>query len=418
MNAETLSTLNRAIKPAHVPDHLVYDFDFVHDPGLNQNPHQRILELLNSAPPIFWTPRQDGHWVMLSHSANFESSRLWRIFSSEMVPRDQLDKLLDSLPPGTPRIPQPIPLQLDPPKHSWYRAPLNKVFAPSVIAGMLNLIRTTAEETIGTVVSLGSCEFMSSVAQNVSVGFFLNMMGMPKAWQAEYVEILRQKLAGVGLADPSSSVRKLIHIASSMRETLLHKKEFPEDDIISLLWKSEIDNHPPSIDTMEDFGVMLFLAGLDTVMNAMGYLSIQLGSDLNLQGRLREEPSLIGEAVDESLRIRAFVSLPRRIGKDSAIQGIDIKKDERALLYLPAANLDASVFEEPGEFRIGRDNSRQMAFNAGPHRCVGLHLARAELIVVCEVLLKLLPPFRLNPERPPTYRAGYTLSVIEAHLEW
>ena len=76
-----------APQPAHVPDTLVYDFDLFQDPALVADPHARALEIATQAPPIFWTPRQGGHWVIAGYEANFEAGRDWESFSSEFVPQ-------------------------------------------------------------------------------------------------------------------------------------------------------------------------------------------------------------------------------------------------------------------------------------------------------------------------------------------
>ena len=74
MNIKT--TLSSAVqKPRHVPESLVYDFDLFHDPALVKDPHQRVLDLHRNAPPLFWTPRNGGHWICLGYEANFEAAR-------------------------------------------------------------------------------------------------------------------------------------------------------------------------------------------------------------------------------------------------------------------------------------------------------------------------------------------------------
>ena len=98
-------------------------------------------------------------------------------------------------------------------------------------------------------------------------------------------------------------------------------------------------------------------------------------------------------------------------------QGVSMKKDERALLYLPAADLDAREFAEPDSFNMAREKAH-IAFNAGPHRCLGSHLARVELQVLYEEFLARMPKFKLDPERPPTFHGGHVLGVDTLHLVW
>src|SRR5262245_12471218 len=113
-------------KPAHVPDALVYDFDMFHDPAYVADPHERVLDLIKNAPPIFWTPRNGGHWMLCSHAANFNASRDTESFSSEFIPRAELAAMKAKMPPGMPHIPLPDPINADPPETSKYTHPLQR----------------------------------------------------------------------------------------------------------------------------------------------------------------------------------------------------------------------------------------------------------------------------------------------------
>src|SRR5580658_6780098 len=104
-------------KPTHVPESAVFDFDFFRDSAYLIDPHKRILELIRTAPPVFWTPRNGGHWMFLSHSANFRASRDTESFTSQFVTEAQMKAFMSQLPPGMPRIPMAVPINLDPPDH-------------------------------------------------------------------------------------------------------------------------------------------------------------------------------------------------------------------------------------------------------------------------------------------------------------
>src|SRR6188508_2178291 len=123
-------------KPAHVLDSVVYDFDMFRDPAYVADPHKRVLDLVKTAPPIFWTPRNGGHWMLMSHSANFNASRDTETFSSEIVPQAMIKAMMAQMPPGSPHIPQPLPITIDPPDHTAYRAPLQRAFSPKAMQGL------------------------------------------------------------------------------------------------------------------------------------------------------------------------------------------------------------------------------------------------------------------------------------------
>jgi cytochrome P450 len=180
----------------------------------------------------------------------------------------------------------------------------------------------------------------------------------------------------------------------------------------------EIDGRPTTIEDMENYGVLLFIAGLDTVMNGIGHGVRHLARNPDLQEQLRANPKLVPEATEELLRRYTFTIPPRTVARDMVFEGVQMKARERAMLFLPAADLDPKEYAGSDQFDLNRENKVHIAFNAGPHRCLGSHLARVELQVINEVLTTRLPRFRLDPQRPPTFHCGHVVGVDSLHLLW
>ena len=414
----TDATLSEAVaKPDHIPAELVYDFDMYRDPALLADPHQRVLDLHQQAAPIFWTPRNGGHWVLLGHQANFEAARDVESFSNEIYPREQMEEIFAALEKDMGRIPLAVPINLDPPDHTKFRQPLQRVFSPKTIEGLRGSIRDLARELIGKFAGRGRCEVMNEVAEPLPVQVFLKMLGLPLERLAEYRKLTREHLAAIGSDNPMDSLTSMQDVAAAMRETILERKENPRDDIISLLWKVEIDGRPITLEDQENYGVLLFIAGLDTVMQGIGHGVRHLARDQALQSTLRANPALIKDATEELLRRYTFTVPPRRVARDMVFQGVEMKKDERAVMFLPGADLDGREFENPEQYNLERTRPH-IAFNAGPHRCLGSHLARVELQVLYEELLAALPQFRLDPEHPPTFHGGNVIGVETLNLVW
>lgn len=413
--AHTLSPA--APQPAHVPDALVYDFDIHADPGLLADPHVRILDLLQNAPPVFWTPRNGGGWVALTHAANHEASRDTETYSSEFVPQDRMKALLASLPPGAPHIPQPIPITLDPPEHTKYRQPLQKVFSPKTIAALRDSIRELAADLIEEMKPAGRCEYMTAVAEPLPVQVFLKMLGLPLDRLPEYRAIVKEHMEAID-SDREGSMRRLQKIAAAMRDTVLDRRDNPRDDILSMLWKLEIDGQKTTLADMENYGVLLFIAGLDTVMNGMGLAMRGLATDLPLQRKLRENPKLIAEAAEEMLRRYTFTVPMRIVKKQGVLAGATLMPGDWLKLFLPAADLDAREFPQPDVYDLDRENNVHIAFGVGPHRCLGSHLARVELQVLYEEMLARMPEFRLDPDHAPVFHGGHVIGIESLHLVW
>ncbi len=414
---EAATNSSLASQPAHVPDSLVYEFDMFHDPAFLQDPHKRVLDLHRAAPPIFWTPCNGGHWMCLSHAANFAAARDVESFSNEMIPHDQLQAMLAQLPADAPRIPMAYPITLDPPLHGKYRMPLQGVFSPRTIKGLKDSIRVLARQLVADMAGRGSCEFMSAVAEPLPVQVFLKMLGLPLERMPEYRALVEAHLAEIE-PNPANAVRRLQKVAEIMRDTILERRDNPRDDIISMLWQAEVDGRPTTQEDIENYGVLLFIAGLDTVMQGMGHGVRHLARNPELQAELRADPARIADATEEMLRRYTFTVPPRRVARNLTFQGVEMKEGERLMLFLPGADLDAKEYAEPEKFDLNRSGPAHIAFNAGPHRCLGSHLARVELNVMYEELLAGLPPFSLDQNKPAKFNGGHVIGVRELHLVW
>jgi cytochrome P450 len=169
---------------------------------------------------------------------------------------------------------------------------------------------------------------------------------------------------------------------------------------------------------MEDFGVLLFIAGLDTVINGMGYGLRHLARNPGLQAQLRANPKLIVEAAEEILRRYTFTVPSRRIAKDAEFGGWQMKEGDRLMLYLPGADLDEREFPNPEAYDLTRENKVHIAFGVGPHRCLGSHLARIELQVIYEQMLARLPEFRIDERAPVKFHGGNIVAIDSLPLRW
>jgi cytochrome P450 len=416
MNATLLSPM--VPKPAHVSDSVVYDFDMYRDPGLLANPVKRIAEMVRQAPPIFWTPRNGGQWVIQGYEPLFNAYRSPQTFSSQFSMNPQmLEAIKARLPPGAQRIPQARPINLDPPEHTQYRVPLQKTFSPKSAMALKDDIRALADELIGHVAAQGHCDFVTAVAELLPVQVFLKLFGLPLEHQAQYRMLAKEHLANVA-GDPIAGIINQFRLLDVMRGTIIDRRDHPRDDIISMLWKTGVDGRPTKMEDMEDYSVLLFIAGLDTVVNGAAFLMLHLAQNADLQAQLRANPKIIPEAVEEMLRRYTFTVPVRFVAKDVTYKGIEMKAGERVLMYDPAADLDPAQFKNPELFDLKREEKTHIAFGAGPHRCLGSHLARVELQTITEQMMTRLPQFRLDPQKPPTFHGGHVIGPESLGLLW
>lgn len=405
-----------APKPTHVSDAAVYDFDMFLDPGLLSDPHERARELVSEAPPVFWTPRNGGHWMLTGFKENYDASRDTETFSSVLVPPEMIEMARPMLPPDFGHIPLPTPINMDPPQHTIYRTPLQGVFSPRAMMARKEEIRELANSLIDEVVEQGHCDFIASVAEPLPVKVFLKMLGLPLERLAEFRVLVHEFLAPS--ASPIDPVLRMRKVADAMKADIEARRTDPRDDLLSLLWKTEIDGKPMTFELMEDFGVLLFIAGLDTVINGMGYGIRHLARNPDFQARLRDNPKLIVEAAEEILRRYTFTVPTRRVTRDVEFAGLQMKENDRIMLFLPGADLDPREFANPEVYDMERENNVHIAFGVGPHRCLGSHLARIELQVIYEQMLARLPEFRLDPDQPARFRGGNILAMESLPIRW
>jgi len=404
-------------KPDHVLPEAVYDFDVRHDPALLANPHERIRQLLRDAPRVFWTPRNGGRWVVTGYEEALHVARDPESFSSTYMPRDQLEAMLAMLPRDMPRIPRSVPITLDPPEHAKYRAPLQQSFSPKAVQTLKGSIRELADQLIDAVAGEGHCDFIPAIAEPLPVRVFLKMMGLPASRLGEFRDLVHEFLKAT-LGDPMEGAFMSRKVADAMMGEIMARKEEPKDDLISLLWQTKIDGEPMTLDIMEDYAVLLFVAGLDTVINGMGFAIRHLAQNPDMQAELRANPAEIPEAVEEMLRRYSFTIPMRRITKDVELGGWRLKAGEWLCLYYPGADLDPRAFDAPERFDLHRENNANLAFGAGVHRCLGSHLARVELEVLYAEVLSRLPPFRLDPDKPVKFHAGNIIAIDSLPIRW
>lgn len=395
----------KAAIPDHVPPELVYDFDYIADDGLKINPHARIALLQKEAPPIFYTPRNGGHWAVQGYQQLLDMLRATDSFSS-----------VELAIPAMKGEPKRIPLNIDPPDHAKYRRVLNHAFAPKAIMALESEIRERSEELINRVLDKGGCEFVNTIAEPLPVLLFLKLAGMPAERMRDFRDWVSTLFEEAASAERRAKVSKAI--VDAMTETIQARQEKRENDIVSRLIDSEVDGRNPTLEELQGYCVLLLIGGVDTVVNIMAYGIRHLAQDLPLQSYLREHPDRIADMVEEVLRVYAITNPGRLVVKDTNYAGIEFLEGDRVLMMQSAAGHDESFYDNAAKIDIDRKDKVHLSFGAGPHRCAGSHLARLELRVFFEAFLRMVPEFRLDPDHPARFHGGASLNVNELHLLW
>jgi len=406
MNQPNVQT--RTSVPPHIRPESVVDYDFYSDRRHDEvgDIHLALHRMAEEeCRGIFWTPQNGGHWIINDYELLFEAARDPGLFSSSAL-------TLPPMPAGLePRV---VPVGLDPPIHGPYRMPLMKGFSPDRIRALEGDIRAFAIELIERVAADDACDFVEAIAEPLPVIIFMKMMGMDTSRLREFRGWVYDMLS-------SSDERRVSshrNIEAMMAPLIVARQEEPRDDLISELVHSEVNGKRLTFDEVQAYCLLLFGAGLDTVANSLAFNMNYLAGDPAMQERLRADPSLIAEAVEESLRKFGIADVVRIITRDAEFGGVQLKAGERVMLMLAAGNYDPKIFPDPVTFDLDRENKTHISFNTGPHRCVGSHLARIELKVFLEEWFKRMPNVRRDPDQRVRLRGGQTLALENLPLLW
>lgn len=394
---ETLSEPTNAFNiPGHVAPERVVDFDLATDVGLRSDPFTRLREVRDHAPAVAYTPRNGGHWLVFGRDEMQQVLADAETFSSAHLG-------------GGGDGPGMIPLGIDPPDHAPWRFAMLKHLGPAQIRGLEPFVRSWAERLIAQLDGATSCDFLKAVAEPMPVSVFMVIMGLPLDRFDEF-----RRLVMLALTPPEDgedlSERMGVHgkIMGVLSELIADRRREPRDDLVSKLLAETVNGRAITDAEMMSMGFLLFLAGLDTVTNAITYGMRHLARDQDLQARIRQDRSLIPETVERLLRAYTFVNTHRLVKRDTELGGATIKAGEMVWCVLwSGSNAAGGETEGP----------RHMAFGGGHHICLGMHLARLELRVMYETWFDHVGRFTLVPDDRPAMRGGSVMNITRLLLD-
>lgn len=390
MNQDTAATS----APPHVPAHLVRDVDIVNDPGVLADPWL-AMDRLREQGRILWSPKLGGHWLVLG--------------STEVREAFQQGEVFISYPTGLPAMEgfwprRLIPEELDGDEHQYFRRLLSPFFSPGAIRPLAESVRARAADLISRFSDSDGCEFVGAFARPLPSAVFLGLFGAP-AGQADTFTEWTFKLLHAN--DDAVSAETGKQIVGYLVELIADRRKAPRDDLVSALITADVGDRQLSDEELLDTAFLLFIAGLDTVTSQLGIVFHHLATHPDQQQALRADPASISEALEELLRVYPIVPPMRNLTRDYVLGGVEMKRGDRVLLATSSASRDPDVFKDPAEVHVGRPSTWTTAFGLGAHRCLGMHLARQELLIALEQMTSSVPPFELAPgARPIWHTAG------------
>jgi cytochrome P450 len=391
--------------PSHIPESLVYDFDFFQSPELKFEPHHRVPEKLHkNAPEIFYTPRYGGHWIVARAAAAVDMLRQPDKFSSR-----------SDFNPARRFVPPMLPIQADPPDHTEYRRVLNPYLAPGAVGKMEGDIRALARQIIDEIRPKGRTEFVIEVGQRFPVTIFLRMVGAPIEDRHTLVKFAEGYTRSPSFDDRVTAIKGLSDYLKAGFEA---RRKNPGDDLLSHLLKSKFGDRPLTADEIEGLATLMFLGGLDTVKSFLSFLMLYLATHPEQYRRLVEDRELIGHALEELLRVNG-VSVPERgATHDFEYRGVPFRKGDRIVFLTQIYGIDDQLTPDPHRIDFDREISQHFTFGSGPHRCAGSHLARLEIRIFIEEWTKSFPEFHIENNAQVEIAGGIVWSPVTLPLAW
>jgi len=359
-------------------------------------PHEWFTYLRRHAP-VFKHPEPDGpgFWVITRHADVCAVGKDARTFSSDQE-RGGVVGLEDV--PGQEEFvgAGKLMLTMDPPDHTRYRKLVNKGFTPRMIGQLEPRIRSICERIVDDVVERGGCDFVVDVAAEITLQAIAELIGVPVDDRHKIFDWSNRM---IGSEDPEYAVSQeaafearveMFMYAGQLAE---ERRREPQQDIMTTLLQAEVDGHSLSEMDFNLFFLLLSVAGNETTRNAMAHGMHQLLEHPEQYAMLVDDPSLLETATEEIVRWASPVMYFRRNATAHAdLGGEQIEAGDKLSIWYASANRDEEVFEDPFRFDILRSPNDHVGFGGGgPHFCLGASLARMEIRVLFEELVRKAP---------------------------
>jgi cytochrome P450 len=392
-----------------------FDFD---NPLFRANPYP-AYQFLRDAAPIWRMPT--GQWLVSTHaacSAVLRDPRMGHDNTGIITPELAAEPIVASL--------MRTMLLIDAPAHTRLRSLVTKAFTARRVEELRPRIEAIVDDLIDAVIDDGGMDVIRDFAHKLPVTVICDMLGIPEQDRGPF---LNESTVRGRILDPVSLTREemdeanksLLKSAEYFRGLFAYRRANPGDDLTTALLNArEADDSLSEEEILANIG-LLFGAGHETTTNLIGNGVLALHRNPSELARLKADPTLIPNAVEEVLRYDSPVQLTGRTAlADQEVLGQPIAKGDEVITLLGAANHDPAAYPgDPDALDVGRPGVRAISFGGGIHHCLGAQLARIEGDVAFRRLLERLPGMRLTDPDNVTWKPTITLrGLVSLPATW
>jgi cholest-4-en-3-one 26-monooxygenase len=378
-------------------------------------PHHWFKEL-REHDPVHWHEEKDGpgFWCVTKYEDLKHVSRAPLLFSSWQggtnIP-DRDDAALSGL--------RMIMLNMDPPQHVKFRRIVQRGFTPQIVGKQEAHMRQLARRIVDAVAQRGECEFVEELAAELPLQVICELMGVPQE-ERKLIFELSNKL--IGFDDPEfqnteedarNASAQIFGLGMKLAERY---RQDPQDNLTTALLFHEIDGEKLSELEYCSFFLLLLVAGNETTRTVTTNGMKALLDHPDQLRQLAANLDLVPQAVEEMVRFDPAVHHFRRTAtEDTELRGRRIEKGQKVVVWYPSANRDEEIFDEPDRFDTSRVDNPHLAFGIGEHYCLGANLARLELTVIFQEILRRLKNPRMVGT-PRRLRSNFINGVKELRI--
>lgn len=372
--------------------------------------HAAFAELRQlEAPPYFadpetpFTTEGQGYYALVRHADVIEASRHPDIFSSARGATSLVDlptefnEYFGSM------------INMDDPRHARLRRIVSRAFTPRMIKKFEDDVQRAAAVIVDDLLVAGPCDFVQHVSARLPLKIICDMMGIG---DEHYDTVLRNTntiLAGGDpeflSADMDTAIGQILtagaDLAGLVTNLASERQGSRGDDLITALATANVDGEQLTPAELASFFILLVVAGNETTRTAISHSLVLLTEHPDQRALLMADfDTRIANAVEEIVRyVSPVIWMRRSVTRDAVVNGHQFREGDKAALIYWSANRDESVFADPLRFDITRSPNPHVGFGgAGPHFCLGAHLARREITVMLRELLQRVPSIRSDGE--------------------